>query len=308
MARITDYSSLQSAVENMLHRSDISTYFDQLLQAGENRIYHDVLDRGKGLRAMEKSLSSIIAENELLYSGDLSNAAWAKSVVTVPSSITLAGHTLWTVTGDGGNGRYVYQISPDTIPAGGYVTLRAICSAGTSTQTAIRVENNSADGTERHLLQSINWSAGIPSLDVSTTAGGFDMYGTPQLNDLGGGVYEVILAAVNNSGAAQACRAILYEQWASGSGSSETAYWGEAQVEFSDSFSAYLETLATPYTWSIGNTGLVTFSVAPPAGATIKWSGNYYYLCAFSQDTQTFEQFLDQLFKADVVKLETVTP
>jgi len=160
----------------------------------------------------------------------------------VPSSITLAGHTLWEVTGDGGNARYVYQISPDTIPAGGYVTLRAICSAGTSVQTALRIDNNNADGTSRNLLQSINWSAGIPSLAASSTAGSFDVYGTPQLNDLGGGVYEVILTMQNNSGAAQTCRALLYEQYASGSGSSETAYWGEAQVEFSATHGEYVET------------------------------------------------------------------
>jgi hypothetical protein len=42
-------------------------------------------------------------------------------------------------------------------------------------------------------------------------------------------------------------------------------------------------TLTTPA--SISSTGVVTFSSAPANGAVLTWSGSFYYLCRFSEDT-----------------------
>lgn len=36
---------------------------------------------------------------------------------------------------------------------------------------------------------------------------------------------------------------------------------------------------------SISSTGTVTFSVAPAANASLTWSGSFYYLCRFTDDT-----------------------
>jgi uncharacterized protein (TIGR02217 family) len=36
---------------------------------------------------------------------------------------------------------------------------------------------------------------------------------------------------------------------------------------------------------SISLTGVVTFTTAPIAGAVLTWSGRYYYLCRFDEDT-----------------------
>lgn len=42
-------------------------------------------------------------------------------------------------------------------------------------------------------------------------------------------------------------------------------------------------TLTTPA--SISSTGVVTFSTAPANGAVLTWSGSFYYLCRFAEDT-----------------------
>ncbi len=38
-------------------------------------------------------------------------------------------------------------------------------------------------------------------------------------------------------------------------------------------------------TCTIGSTGVVTFSSAPPANAVLTWGGNFQYLCQFTDDT-----------------------
>ena len=42
-------------------------------------------------------------------------------------------------------------------------------------------------------------------------------------------------------------------------------------------------TLTTSYTMSV--TGVVTFSTPPAVGAVLTWTGSFYYLCRFSEDT-----------------------
>jgi uncharacterized protein (TIGR02217 family) len=37
--------------------------------------------------------------------------------------------------------------------------------------------------------------------------------------------------------------------------------------------------------YSVNSTGVLTFTAAPPTGATITWSGTFRYLCQFSDDT-----------------------
>ena len=43
--------------------------------------------------------------------------------------------------------------------------------------------------------------------------------------------------------------------------------------------------------------GLVTFSSAPAAAATIAWTGTYYWRVRFADDTTTFEQFAQTLWE-----------
>lgn len=60
----------------------------------------------------------------------------------------------------------------------------------------------------------------------------------------------------------------------------------------------------TPTTdYTIDAYGMVTFTVAPAAGAALTWSGAYYYRVRFEQDTTDFEQFLWMLWEAKRVEL-----
>lgn len=68
-------------------------------------------------------------------------------------------------------------------------------------------------------------------------------------------------------------------------------------------------TLTTPA--SISATGLVTFSTAPVAGATLTWTGSFYYLCHFTEDTISDLQALqtlgaEGLLWSAAMKFETV--
>jgi len=63
-----------------------------------------------------------------------------------------------------------------------------------------------------------------------------------------------------------------------------------------------LKTLTTDY--SISATGLVTFLSSPPNGASITWTGSFYYRCRFLADTVDFNQFMKNLF--NVNKLEFI--
>lgn len=63
-----------------------------------------------------------------------------------------------------------------------------------------------------------------------------------------------------------------------------------------------LKTLTTDYV--ISSTGLVTFVVAPGAGAVITWTGNYYWRVRFLHDSADFSQFLKNLW--ELKKLEFV--
>ena len=49
-----------------------------------------------------------------------------------------------------------------------------------------------------------------------------------------------------------------------------------------------LQTVGANYT--IGSTGIVTFSVPPPAGQSVTWTGTYYFAVRFTTDTIDFVQ------------------
>lgn len=60
--------------------------------------------------------------------------------------------------------------------------------------------------------------------------------------------------------------------------------------------------------FTINSTGLVTFSTPPANGATLTWSGNFYYRVRFVQDSNEFEQFLKQLWQARKVEFISIKP
>ena len=64
-----------------------------------------------------------------------------------------------------------------------------------------------------------------------------------------------------------------------------------------------LQTLNVNYT--IGNTGIVTFVVAPIAGHNLTWTGTYGWYCRFDEDVNTFEKFTYNLYELKKLKFST---
>ena len=55
-----------------------------------------------------------------------------------------------------------------------------------------------------------------------------------------------------------------------------------------------LKTVTTDYTLS--SAGVVTFTTPPAGGASLTWTGGYYYRCRFFSDSLEHEQFMNTLW------------
>jgi uncharacterized protein (TIGR02217 family) len=65
-------------------------------------------------------------------------------------------------------------------------------------------------------------------------------------------------------------------------------------------------TLVSGGAYSIGSTGIVTFTTAPTSGAILTWSGTFYFRCRFMQDTADFEQFALNLWQLKKIQFQSV--
>jgi uncharacterized protein (TIGR02217 family) len=63
------------------------------------------------------------------------------------------------------------------------------------------------------------------------------------------------------------------------------------------------ETGTTTTAFTLGTTGIITFSAAPAAGKVLTWSGAYYYRARFDTDALDFEQFMDALWSVGSLKM-----
>lgn len=66
---------------------------------------------------------------------------------------------------------------------------------------------------------------------------------------------------------------------------------------------AVLQTLGVNYT--ISTTGLVTFTVAPAAAAALTWTGTFNWLVRFDDDSQSFEQFVSNIFELKALRFSS---
>lgn len=64
---VTDYASLQTAINSWYNRDDLSTYIDYLIQMAENKIYRDIfsINQGKGVANIEATLSGTISSGTI---------------------------------------------------------------------------------------------------------------------------------------------------------------------------------------------------------------------------------------------------
>lgn len=58
--------------------------------------------------------------------------------------------------------------------------------------------------------------------------------------------------------------------------------------------------------WSLGATGIVTFAVAPAAGAVVSADFSFYFRCRFTDDTLEFMQSMAGIWEAQSVKFRTI--
>lgn len=52
-----------------------------------------------------------------------------------------------------------------------------------------------------------------------------------------------------------------------------------------------------PANYSVGSTGIVTFTTPPTNGHVLTWSGSFYYRVRFEQDASEFSQFMKNLWE-----------
>jgi len=55
--------------------------------------------------------------------------------------------------------------------------------------------------------------------------------------------------------------------------------------------------------YTIGSTGLVTFTTAPASGAALTWTGTYYFRCRFTKDQIEFDGFMQDLYELKKVEM-----
>ena len=58
--------------------------------------------------------------------------------------------------------------------------------------------------------------------------------------------------------------------------------------------------------YTISTTGQVVFSASPAVSAALTWSGSYYYRVRFADAAQSFEQFMNQIWMSNSIKLVSV--
>jgi uncharacterized protein (TIGR02217 family) len=58
--------------------------------------------------------------------------------------------------------------------------------------------------------------------------------------------------------------------------------------------------------YTISSSGIVTFVSAPSSGASLSWTGGFYWLCRFDADTVEFSNFLSNLWEAKKLTFTTV--
>lgn len=58
--------------------------------------------------------------------------------------------------------------------------------------------------------------------------------------------------------------------------------------------------------YTIGSTGIVTFTSAPVSGDQLSWTGSFYWRCRFTRDETEFEQFMTDLWLARTVEFITL--
>ena len=58
--------------------------------------------------------------------------------------------------------------------------------------------------------------------------------------------------------------------------------------------------------YTISSTGVVTFTTAPISGKSLSWTGQFYFRCRFTDDTQDFDQFTYNMYEMKKISFRSV--
>lgn len=77
--------------------------------------------------------------------------------------------------------------------------------------------------------------------------------------------------------------------------------WYELTQALNGTPSVYINGVLQVSGYSIGSTGVVTFTTAPGAGTVLTWTGSFYYRCSFADDELDLNKFTNQWWDAKKV-------
>lgn len=58
--------------------------------------------------------------------------------------------------------------------------------------------------------------------------------------------------------------------------------------------------------FTLGSTGIVTFTTAPAAATALTWTGNFYFRCRFLQDSSDFDNFMNNLWALKKLEFQSI--
>lgn len=58
--------------------------------------------------------------------------------------------------------------------------------------------------------------------------------------------------------------------------------------------------------FTLGATGIITFSTPPASNSAVQWSGSFYYRCRFDDDTFAATQFMNKFWATKKIKLRQI--
>jgi hypothetical protein len=225
-------------------RASTATYVDstgtlQTAAINEPRVGHHVWN---GTAWVNEGLlhESEARTNLLTYSEDLSNAAWTKNTgITIGTPVTRKGISLDLIENDGINNFRNVTRSIGSVGNGSYATFCCFIEAGTSDETAIRIDDVVSGASSNRVTVPITWTAGVPSLQADVTLG--LTFVDASLQDYGDGLYRVHLTVLNNTGGALTFYPKYFVQWDNTAAAVNT-YAGGFQAEIGPTPSSYIPT------------------------------------------------------------------
>jgi hypothetical protein len=184
--------------------------------------------------------------NLLTYSEDLSNAAWTKSPgTTIGTPVSRKGISLDLIESDGVTNFDSVTQSIGSVANGAYATFSCFIEAGTSTETAIRIDDVISGSTSNRCAVPITWTSGVPSLQADSTLG--LTFVDASIQDYGDGLYRVHLTVLNDTGGALTFYPKYYVLFDNPAAAVNT-YAGGFQAEIGPTPSSYIPTSGSTVT------------------------------------------------------------